>query len=416
MASTQVQFRSSDWLREGPLASHVETFARRLTEGGYARDTIEGDLARVRHFALWLHRRGLELRQMSEALIGEFVDGHLPHCDCSEPVRGGRLVMSATLHRLITVLRTADVVPQPPKPTSSFDEELRLYDEYMDRARGLAPQTRTQRLSFVRKLLESHFGHAPVVFSQIKPEHVRRFLALECEHYSSPRCAQSPVSALRSYFRYRATRGDTVYRLIGAAPYPANWQQSSLPKGLSAEEVGQLVRSLGQSGRGMRRASAIVRCALDLGLRTGEITRLHLDDIDWQAGTITLRRTKGRRQDVMPLPAATGEAISAYLKHERPKTPQRMVFVRHLPPRDLPLRSDGVGKVIKRAYARAGLPYTRAHLLRHTMASRILEGGGSLKEVADILRHRSFNTTQIYAKLDSRRLREVALPWPGAAS
>ena len=146
-----------------------------------------------------------------------------------------------------------------------------------------------------------------------------------------------------------------MYRLIGAVPYPANWQQSTLPKGLSAEEVEQLVHSFGQSGRGRRRADAIVRCALDLGLRAGEIARLQLDDIDWQAGTITLRRTKGRRHDVMPLPAATGEAIAAYLQRERPKTSQRTVFVRRVPPCDLPLTRDSVSHVIKYAYARAGL-------------------------------------------------------------
>lgn len=59
---------------------------------------------------------------------------------------------------------------------------------------------------------------------------------------------------------------------------------------------------------------------------------------------------------------------------------------------------------------------TRSHLLRHTMANRLLEGGASLKEVADVLRHRSLNTTMIYAKLDSRNLTEVALAWPGSAA
>ena len=76
-------------------------------------------------------------------------------------------------------------------------------------------------------------------------------------------------------------------------------------------------------------------------------------------------------------------------------------------------------KTICQAYARAGLPYTRSHLLRHTMANRLLAGGSSLKEVADtrshLLRHRSLNTTLIYAKLDSRNLVAVALPWPGSA-
>jgi integrase len=155
---------------------------------------------------------------------------------------------------------------------------------------------------------------------------------------------------------------------------------------------------------------------LDIGLRTSEIAKLELSDIDWSAGTVTLSTTKSRRQDVLPLPVATGRAIAAYLKLERPQTTNRAVFVRHDAPRDQPIGPDVVRKAIRRAYARAGLPYTRSHLLRHTLASRLLDGGSSLKEVADVLRHRSLNTTLIYAKLDSRKLAAVALPWPGCTS
>ena len=221
---------------------------------------------------------------------------------------------------------------------------------------------------------------------------------------------------MRSYLRYRASLGDAVHRLIGAVSYPASWRLASLPKALTAEEIKQLIGSLGQAGRSLRRADAIVRRALDLGLRSGEVARLRLDDIDWRAGTITLRRTKSRREDVLPLPATTAEAIAAYLQFERPKTSNRAVFVRHIAPRDAPVGPDLVRKTIRQAYARAGLPYTRSHLLRHTMANRLLAGGSSLKEVADVLRHRSLNTTLIYAKLDSRNLVEVALPWPGSAA
>ena len=115
----------------------------------------------------------------------------------------------------------------------------------------------------------------------------------------------------------------------------------------------------------------------------------------------------------MPLPATTGDAIAAYLQHERPVTTLRAIFVRLIAPCDQPVGPDLVRKSIRQAYSRAGLPYTKSHLLRHTMANRLLAGGASLKEVADVLRHRSLNTTLIYAKLDSRKLVEVALPWPG---
>jgi len=198
--------------------------------------------------------------------------------------------------------------------------------------------------------------------------------------------------------------------------YPANWQLASLPKALSSAEVDRLLGVLGHEGPSARRNDAIVRCALDLGLRSSEVAKLGLDDIDWRASTVTLRRTKNRREDVLPLPAVTGRAIADYLKLERPQTTNRAVFVRHIAPRDQPIGPDLVRKVIRQTYERAGLPYTRSHLLRHTLASCLLEGGSSLKEVADVLRHRSLNTTLIYAKLDSRNLSAVALPWPRSAS
>ena len=153
-----------------------------------------------------------------------------------------------------------------------------------------------------------------------------------------------------------------------------------------------------------------------MGLRCGEIAKLTLRDIDWHAGTVTLRRTKSRREDILPLPAPTGQAIVDYLRFERPTSEGPTVFARHKAPRDVPIGPDAVRRVVRDAYRRIGLTHGRTHALRHTVARRLLEQGSSLKEVADVLRHRSLNTSLIYAKLDSRRLLGVALPWPGSTS
>ncbi len=298
-----------------------------------------------------------------------------------------------------------------------MDEELRCFDDHMNHARGLAPKTRSYYLCIIRRLLLGQFSDHSVVFSTITPEDVRRFVASQTKLYSSPTSAGSLVSALRSYFRFRATCGDQVHHLIGVLQRPANWKLSSLPKALSSSEVECLLEALDFDGPSARRAKAIVHCALDLGLRCSEVARLGLDDINWREATITLRKTKSCREDVMPLPSVTGRVIAEYLKFERPETVKnRSVFVRSIAPREQPIGPDLVRKTIRQAYARAGLPYTRAHLLRHTVASRLLKGGSSLKEVADVLRHRSLDTTLIYAKLDSKNLVAVALPWPGRAS
>ena len=407
---------NADWLIVGPIAPHADAIKQHFADGRYALSTVASYLSNIAHFARWARSKRLRLCRIDEVSVTEFLDQHLPHCRCEGPVRHDRCDHRAALGHLLFVLRARGAVTLPAKRTTPVDEELRLFDAYMDRVRGLAPKTRGQVLRIVGRLLYQRLGVGCVDIASIKPAHVRSFYAQQGKLHCKPGGAGSVVAALHSYFRYRSSLGDQVHALIGAVSAPANWRLATLPKALTAQEVEQLVTSLGRPGRSMRRADAIVRCALDLGLRSGEVARLKLDDIDWRAGTITLRHTKGLREDVLPLPASTGEAIAAYLKNERPLTSNRAVFVRHIAPRDEPVGPDLVRKTIRQAYGRAGLPYTRSHLLRHTMASRLLAGGSSLKEVADVLRHRALSTTQVYAKLDSRNLVEVALPWPGSAS
>ena len=115
------------------------------------------------------------------------------------------------------------------------------------------------------------------------------------------------ATALRSYLRYRTVCGDSVAGLNAVISTPVQWQLASLPRALKSHEVQRLLGAF-PSGRWPRRGYAIVRCALDMGLRAGEIANLSIDDIDWRDGTLTLKGTKSRRQDILPLPMATGQA------------------------------------------------------------------------------------------------------------
>jgi len=397
------------------LDRHIPGYSAFLSERGNAAGYVRNCEAAVVHLSMWMKGANKRLVDIDDALVAEFLKHHLPDCHCATSARHPSTVRAALGH-LLVVLREVNAISPVPLDITEVGQELRRYDQYMEQVRGLAPKTREGALRLVEALLRRHFGDDAMQFDVITAERVRRFFADQAKNYKTPSSLGVVVSSLRSYFRWRATLGDRTHALVGALAYPANWQLASLPKSLEPAEVEQLEAALGQSGPSMLRADAMVRCMLDLGLRSGEVARLSLDDIDWDAGTITLRRTKGRREDVMPLPEATGQAIAAYLRDERPKTQHRMVFARHMTPRERPIGPDLVRKTVRQAYACAGLPHTRSHLLRHTMASRLLASGSSLKEVADVLRHRSLNTTLIYAKLDSGRLVEVALPWPGIAA
>lgn len=390
---------------------HLGALQRYLIERGYAPGTIREYLDCAAHFCHWAVRSRLKLAQIDERLIGQFCGVHLARCDCGWPTRSDSRHAGAALGHLLLVLRTLGAAAPIVTKATPVDEELLRFDAHMDRVRGLAPKTRKLMLRIVREFLRQRFHARPVVITAINSEDVRHFFARITERYHSPASSGAVVSALRGYFRFRAVGGDPVGGLSSVLSYPANWQHASLPKTLADEEIERLLTSLEWPGPSMRRSAAIVRCAVDLGLRSGEIAALGLDDIDWRAGTLTLRKTKSRREQVLPLPQATGQAIAAYLQYERPKAVHRAIFVRRIAPREELVGADLVRKTIRQAYQRAGLPYTRAHLLRHTIARRLLDGGSSLKEVADVLRHRSLNTTLTYAKLDSRGLGAVALPW-----
>jgi len=311
-------------------------------------------------------------------------------------------------------------LPAPVAGTSlaiyPIGEELRGYDEHLRDVHGLSPSTRRGHIRVAGRLLRRHFGNDRVDLAKLHPSDIRQFLAAELEAHRTPSHASTLATGLRSYLRYRSTCGDPVGALSAVIASPAHWTLASLPRTLTAEEVEQLLSSFGEVRRWPKRGYAIVRCALDLGLRAGEIARLMLGDIDWRAGTVTLRGTKSLRQDVLPLPLETGEALADYLQHERPRSASSAIFVRHFTPRDLPMTSCAVRKVITYAFRRSGLPDSGSHRLRHTFACRLVEHGSSLKEVADLLRHRSLATTQIYAKLDTPKLSTVALPWPGSTS
>jgi len=319
----------------------------------------------------------------------------------------------------MTISTTNGDTPNSPEATTYsayITEELGRYDEHLRDVRGLATGTRRGRLRIIGWLLEGKFKRREIVFARMRPDDVRQFLARRLAKQQSASYASHHAAALRSYLRYRATCGDQVGELTAVIASPVHWRLATLPRALSVEDADRLLDAAAATRKMPKRAYALVRLALDLGLRSGEIAHLNLNDIDWQAGTLMLRGTKSQRQDVVPLPEETGKALADYLQRERPVIRHPAVFVRQVSGRNLPITSWAIQKVIKRTCHRIGLPDVSAHALRHTVACRLVERGSSLKEVADLLRHRSLNSTLIYAKLDTPKLAAVALPWPGSTA
>jgi len=150
-----------------------------------------------------------------------------------------------------------------------------------------------------------------------------------------------------------------------------------------------------------------------MGFRAGDVVGLGLGDIDWEQAWIHVSG-KGRRQTRLPMTQEVGDAIAAYLQEGQPSALTDRLFLRsHAPFRAL--SSCAVSSIVARAMRRAGVKCPSrgaAHVLRHSVASSMLHQGASLQEIAVILRHRSVQTTEIYAKVDVTSLRAIIQPWP----
>ena len=320
--------------------------------------------------------------------------------------------MRAALRHLLTVLADNNVA-HTHQVATVIEEELRRFDEHMHHDRGLASNTRGQRIRLLRVFLLQKAGPDPTELTPVSAINLRQFIEEKLQRLS-PASAGGLSGTLRSYLRFRSLCGDQIQHLLPVIMSPANWRLSALPEILSPTEVAQILKR--RDGPSAHRAYAMIRCLVDLGLRASEVVSLDLDDVDWSAGTLRVGPGKSRRVDVMPLPQETGKAIATYLRSERPDTRSRRIFVRHCAPVDEPIGAGVARRAVRDAYRACGLSHTRVHILRHTLASRLIREGSTLKEVADVLRHRDLNTTLIYTKIDTARLAAVALPWPGGAS
>ncbi len=354
---------------------------------------------------------------VDEDLVNRFLSSHIQSCDCAMRCVRSPHTARAALGHLLTMLRSqGQCAVQRASPTDTITAELADFDDYLADVRGLSPVTRSLRARHVRHFLEMYFIRDPVQISSLAPADVTRFIT----HHSatwSPASIGVLCTSLRSYLNFRASKSDQTATLITALPQIAQWRLRGLPKQLTREEVKQLLGAFDLDTPTGRRDYAMTRCIVDLGLRSSEVARLQLEDMDWREGTLTIR-SKGQRIDLLPLPQDTGRAIAQYLQDGRPSTSCREVFVRHRPPLNTPATAGIVRNAVRYAAARCGLAerIPGPHILRHTLAGQLLQGGARFKEIADLLRHRSLDTTTIYAKVDFLALEQVALPWPGRQS
>ncbi len=402
---------SQRWLRVGPLADALDQFAARLAAQGYSHRSAVSKLRLVRNLSRWLVRQGLGVEALDEPRIEAFLLTRGPRC-----VHSGD---AATARQLLCHLRAdgriplAAPFPQNPDPFAPIEDR---YERFLVNERGVSRATVENYLPVIRTFLAECFAARDVALETLTVRDVNQFITRQSRRLSRSR-VKLVVTALRSFLRHLHQRGDIPFDLAGALVPVANWLLSGVPKSLAPEQVEAVIRSCDPRTAAGRRDRAIVLLLARLGLCAGEVAAMMLDDLDWDAGVVTVSG-KGPRREPLPLPREVGEALVAYLRDGRPQCPTRHVFVRVHAPHVGFVGRVAIINVVQRALARAGIdpPLKGAHLLRHSLATAMLGNGASLEEIGQVLRHTSPDTTWIYAKVDLEALRALAPAWPGGAS
>ncbi|HLB16649.1 MAG TPA: site-specific integrase [Burkholderiales bacterium] len=404
-------------LRAGPMHAHLAPFARALLAEDYRPRTVRRYLFAADAFGRWLQRRGVAVQAADDATVARYVESR-GRFRCGARPRGRLPDAASGARKLLDVLRQHGVVA--PRPClvapSDTDRWFAVYDRHLDRVAGLCEATRRMYARYARALAALRFGSAPPDWSMLTADDVAAFVRQRAQTLKPSAC-RLPGTATRALLRFLESSGAVREGLRGAVPAIRQWKHASLPRYLSADEVARVLAASDAATPQGRRDCAIVALLARLGLRAGEVAGLRLDDLDWTQGRVCIRGAKSGRDRSLPLAQDIGDRLVAYLRHGRPATRCRHVFLRALPPYG-PLRgASSVSAIVERAARRAGIdaPRRGAHTLRHSAATWMVRRGASFKQVADVLGHARLETTGLYAKLDIDTLARVALPWPGGA-
>lgn len=388
----------------GPLVMYADGFREALEAQGYRYHAVGCQLYVLAHLSRWLLGEGMGVGDLTPERIEQFL--------VARREAGYTLWLSPKgVAPVVGYLRGLGVVPLPEPVVAVTAAEccLEQFRAYLLGERGLAEGTVVSDVHVAGMFLATRPA-GDLALERVTPAEIVEFVRVQC----AGRGAAYVTAGLRAFLRFCHVSGLTPRPLVDAVPKVASWRLAGLPKAVNPVVVKALLGSCDRRTTFGRRDFAVLMLLVRLGLRSGEVTALRLEDIDWRAGEF-LVRGKGPRLERLPLPADVGEALAGWLKRGRPHCVAREVITRVRAPHG-PLTPGGISAIVQAACLRAGVEHLHAHQLRHTAATEMLRAGAGLAEIGQVLRHQSQMTTAIYAKVDRAGLREVSSPWPGAAN
>ncbi|NUA27053.1 site-specific integrase [Cupriavidus basilensis] len=394
---------------DGLPARHIAGFLDRLRTARYSEVTLCKKRRVLSAFSRWMKSRNVALGNLDESATALFMERLT-----DAPADRVRFEL-AVLRLFLAYLRGEAIVRLP--TVSDQSAIAHIYGRYLDylrQDRGLAKNSVLVYGPFIRDFLNSQdAGDGSILPNAFDAVTIRNHLLAHSKGRSGEYTRLMAV-ALRSFCHFLFLRGDTPRDLYELVPTVRKWRQSTVPTFLTPEQADALIASADRSTPCGRRDYAILLLLARLGLRAGEIVALELGDIHWRSAELVIHG-KGQMVEHVPLPSEVGEAIAMYLRDDRCASASRRVFLRMWAPRVGLAGPAAIGHIVRQAFARAGFrPACRgaAHLFRHGLATTMIRHGASIVEIAEVLRHRSQDSTAIYAKVAFEDLRGVARSWP----
>ena len=396
----------------GPLAGHLGAFVGSLIDQQFTASVIYVKGRHALAFDCWLAKRGVVLAALGDVHIESYQHRRRRrHRILAETRRRERNHIT----QLLQFLRDHSACPAAHTETTAAEDLATRYERHLQAEQGLAAATIERYRTIARRFLRERFGRGAVDLRTLCAGDMIAFMQRRAKSLQPP-ALKCVATGMRSFLRYAQYRGEAATALATAVPTVAAWTTTpAVPKAISAEHARRAIDSCDLDTAVGLRDRAVLLLLARLGLRAHEIIALQLEDCGWDSGHLRVR-SKNRREQLLPMPTDVGAAIAAYLQRGRPTSTDRHLFLLSRAP-IRGLRRDAIGTIVRYALQRAQVdaPHRGSHQFRHALAVRMMQGGASLREIGEVLRHQSPQSTSIYARVDIDALRSLAMPWPGGA-
>jgi integrase/recombinase XerD len=398
-------------LRNGALGSEMDRIAEHFFRLGYKRASAKiylGRLARFSEFAGGVEATGPITQEVVDRFLQAF------------PTTSPRIATATAIEHARRLAPERFSIPAPPLIVDRDATMIAAYVSYLRGVKGLEPKSCEGILLGARRFLSSFRDHFPGQgLEALNGQHVLSLVQHRLSLSTNQATRTAAISYIRTFLRFLHWSGRHDQDLARFVPGTPHWRLAHLPPRLAWEDIKRAIGAIDVTTPVGVRDRALMLLLATTGIRNKEIRTLKLLDVHWRAGEVLVRRTKGKRDRVVPLLEEAGAALADYVLQARPKVDNPHVFLTFAPPPRPFSCAGSISMIVRRRLEYGGVElmgHAGAHLLRHSLATQLVAQRRPINEVGDLLGHRSINTTAIYVKVALPQLVDVALPFPGAAS